>query len=346
MKTPKYWRDREESWQSQQIKDDKQRMSEIKKRMQQAQDEIQKEIDSQWQNFSDGEMITILEARKRASKMDVEKFASKAKRYVKNKDFSSEANRTLKLYNLTMRVNRLELLKANIGLELISLFNDLNIYFNTNLRDIALEEFKRQSGILGLYTPKNGYDSLVDKIVNNSIQDRKYPTFSQSLWQYQSELKADLDKILVRGITQGKNPKTFAKELKALMTDAGKENATFNANRLLISETTKIQSDVQSESYENAGIDEYEYIAEPSACKICSELDGKVFKTKDKESGVNAPGMHPFCKCSTAPRVDDRAFWDDLLRRKVISKDEYKQAFDDRAEANEAIEELIKKRKK
>ncbi|KZK54877.1 hypothetical protein AM2_0389 [Lactococcus cremoris] len=55
--------------------------------------------------------------------------------------------------------------------------------------------------------------------------------------------------------------------------------------------------------------------------------------------------MHPFCRCSTAPHVDDKGLWDDLLDRKVISQDEYKQAFDDRAEADKAIEELRNKRK-
>ena len=61
--------------------------------------------------------------------------------------------------------------------------------------------------------------------------------------------------------------------------------------------------------------------------------------------GINAPNMHPFCRCSTAPHVDYKGFWDDLLDRKVISQDEYKQAFDDRVEADKAIEELRNKRK-
>ena len=74
-------------------------------------------------------------------------------------------------------------------------------------------------------------------------------------------------------------------------------------------------------------------------------MNGKIFKLKDMSPGVNAPNMHPFCRCSTAPHVDDKGFWDDLLERKVINQDEYKQAFDDRTEADKAIEELRNKRK-
>lgn len=43
---------------------------------------------------------------------------------------------------------------------------------------------------------------------------------------------------------------------------------------------------------------------------------------------------------------NDKAFYDSLLKRGVISQDEYKQAFDDRVEADKAIEELRNKRKK
>ena len=57
--------------------------------------------------FQTGRKITRSEAMKRACEMDVKAFYRKAKKYVKEKDFSPTANKELKLYNLTMRVNRL-----------------------------------------------------------------------------------------------------------------------------------------------------------------------------------------------------------------------------------------------
>ena len=87
------------------------------------------------------------------------------------------------------------------------------------------------------------------------------------------------------------------------MTEKGKLNATYNSQRLMITEMTRVQTEVQRLSYKNAGIDEYEFIAEPSACDICKPLDGKIFKLKDMQGGINAPNMHPNCRCSTAPYV-------------------------------------------
>lgn len=319
MNSKDYWREREAKWQKQQIKDDEDRKAEISKRLQYARDQIQKEIDAQWHNFSNGEKITIAEARKRASKMDVEAFSRKAQKYVEDKDFSAEANEQLKLYNLTMRINRLELLKSNIGLELVSSFDDIDKYMASELDQASRAEIERQAGILGMTISDAKASEMVLQAVNGSYQVTDYPTFSESLWQYQSELKSDLDKIIVRSITQGKNPRDFMSEIGKHMTDEGRLNATFNAQRLLISEVTRVQTDIQKMSYDQAKVDEYEYIAEPGACDECAPLDGKIFKVKDMQPGLNAPGMHPFCRCSTAGYVNREAFEADLEARGALA---------------------------
>lgn len=304
MNSQEYWRKREEAWQKQQISDDKKRMQEIASRMQDAQDAIRDEIAKNWDNFSNGQKITLEEAYKRASEMDVKAFAKKAAKYVKEKDFSPEANRELKLYNLTMRVNRLELLKANIGLELVNSFDGVDKYFSSELTKAGMAELKRQAGILEMTLSKDGYGKLVGKVVDGSFNAKDYPTFSENLWRYQSELKADLDKLLIRSISLGRNPKQLSNELSRLLTDNGKENTKYNINRLLVSETTRVQASIQEQSYLDADIEEYEYIAEPSACEVCKPLDGKIFKVSKMMPGLNAPGMHPWCKCSTAPHAD------------------------------------------
>ncbi len=307
MNSEKYWRDREEIWQKQQIKDDKKRMQEIASRMRDAQDAIRDEIGKNWDNFSNGQKITLEEAFKRSSEMDVKAFASKAKKYVNEKDFSKEANRELKLYNLTMRVNRLELLKANIGLELVNSFDGVDKYFSSELTKAGMAELKRQAGILAMTLSKSGYGKFVGKVVDGSFQAKNYPTFSENLWRYQSELKADLDKLLIRGITLGRNPKQLTTELSRLLTDNGKENAKYNIDRLLVSETTRVQASIQEQSYLDAGVEEYEYIAEPNACGTCKPMDGKIFSVRKMMSGLNAPGMHPWCRCSTALHIKGMA---------------------------------------
>ncbi len=253
---------------------------------------------------------------KRASEMDVKAFARKAKKYVKEKDFSPTANKELKLYNLTMRVNRLELLKANIGLELIATFDDLDKYFSNELTKAGLKELQRQAGILDMTISKSDYGKRVEQVLNSSFKAEGFATFSDNLWMYQAELKADLDKLLVRSVTMGRNPKQLAPELAKYLTQEGRENAKFNAQRLMVTETTRVQTGIQEQSYRDAEIDQYVYIAEPTACKnLCDPLSGKIFNVKDMQPGVNAPSLHPFCRCSTAPYVDRDAFEKSLKER-------------------------------
>lgn len=55
-----------------------------------------------------------------------------------------------------MKINRLELLKANIGLEMVSGFDELQKYFDKTLTQQTIEEFRRQAGILGNSVQENG----------------------------------------------------------------------------------------------------------------------------------------------------------------------------------------------
>lgn len=305
MKSQDYFIKREKAWQEQQIKDDKKRMNEIKKRLQYAQDAIQKEIDAQWDSFSNGQKITRSEAMKRASEMDVKAFARKAKKYVKEKDFSPTANKELKLYNLTMRVNRLELLKANVGLELIATFDEMDKYFSSELTSAGLKELQRQAGILDMTISKSDYGKRVEQVLNSSFKAEGFATFSDNLWMYQAELKADLDKLLVRSVTMGRNPKQLAPELAKYLTQEGKENTKFNVQRLMVTETTRVQSGVQKESYLDADIEKYGWVTEPNACQLCKSIaaDGP-YLVSEMEVGKNMMPVHPFDRCSTYPIVD------------------------------------------
>lgn len=295
MKSSDYWRKREEQHIAQTIKDEKQMKKAIADRFQVAIDNINKEIDANWQRFAGKEGVSLSEAKKVSMEMDVKAFARKAKRYVKAKDFSKTANDELRLYNVTMRVNRLELLKSQIGLELIALSDDLDKYTVDLLTNEGIAEAKRQAGILG-ETIFDGYKDFVEAVVNGSFHSA---TFSERIWGNTEAFKAELDKLLVQTVTQGKNPRDMARKLRNLF-----DSSKYEAERLMRTESARVQTEIQNQSYKKYGIDEYEYIAEPTACSICLPLNGKIFKVEDLSPGQNASPMHSNCRCSTAPHVD------------------------------------------
>lgn len=268
-------------------------------------DSVQKEIDAFYGRYADKEGITIAEARKRVSQLDIEAYARKAKQYVQDKNFSDKANAEMKLYNLTMKVNRLELLKSNIGLELVNGFDDLEKLFGEKLTEEGIKEFRRQAGILGdtvTDTDSNKrYEKLADRLARASFHNA---TFSDRIWMHQDLLRNEIDKSLKQALISGRSMERLARDIRNAFG-----TSTKNAQRLMRTEIRRMQTDVAAESYKRNGNEKYEYMAlGQHPCDICSSMNGKIYNVKDMEVGLNAPPMHPNCMCSTAPYVDEKAY--------------------------------------
>ncbi|MDY0394781.1 minor capsid protein [Virgibacillus halophilus] len=305
--TNSYWKKREQDHIAKQLKNDAAIAKRIRQKYMDAMEEIQTQIEAFYGRYSENEGISMSEARKRVGKLDIDKYSKKAKRYVKQKKFTKRANEEMRLYNATMKINRLQLLRLNIELELMAAVSDEERILLQELTKQARSEYQRQAGILG--ESLNYNEMSIATIVNASFLSA---TWSDRLWSNQAALRAELDKLLNRGIVQGKNPRELARDLRKTFN-----TSVYNSERLLRTEMARVQQDVFQDSMKQADIERYEYIAEPTACDVCSALDGKIFKLSDAEPGVNAFPMHPNCRCSQAAYVDREA-WDAELRARGL----------------------------
>lgn len=300
MASQEYWKNRETEAKKHNIQEEAEYNRKIKEIYANMMDEINKEINGFYTKYAAKEGITMAEAKKRVSKLDIAAYERKAKKYVETKDFSNRANEEMRIYNLTMKVNRLELLKANIGLEMVSGFDEMQKYFDKKLTDRTLKEFQRQAGILGKSVLKN--EKYAHAIVNASF---KNATYSDRIWMYQGMLKAELEGLLASGLIREQNPKKLAKHLEKRFGVSA-----YNAERLMVTELARVQTEAQKQSFIRNGFDEYVYVActKGDVCPICKGLDDKHFKVDDMMPGENAPPMHPNCHCSTAAYMDNEAY--------------------------------------
>ena len=307
MDSTTYWRNRETEQRKHDIKDEQEYQKRIEEIYQNMIDEIEKEINGFYGKYARKEGITMAEAKKRAAKLDIEAYGRKAAKYVKEKNFSKQANEEMRLYNLTMKVNRLELLKAQIGLEMVAGFDELQKYYDEKLTDRTIAEFERQAGILGKTIQDNA--KAANAIVNASFHNA---TFSDRIWMYQDMLKNELNSLLQTGLIQGQHPLKLAAHLRKRF---GVSQS--NAERLLITEMARVQTEAQKQSFERNGFEEYTFLALGTACPICRALDGKHFKVSKMMSGTNAPPMHPNCRCSVAAYEDSEDYeeWLDFLSK-------------------------------
>ena len=304
MRRNDYWRKREEEQLKHYLTEESGIQRAIAEKYNYMLYQIQAQINDFYARYARREQITLAEAMQRVSKMDVQAFGAKAKKYVEEKDFSAKANQELRLYNATMRINRLELLKANIGLEMVDGFNDLEHLMDDSLTKRTVDELNRQEDILRreagiLNTTVFDNAKTVRQIVNASFNNA---TWSERIWGNQTQLRNQLASLLTQGLIQGRNPRVLAPELKNMFGVSRR-----NAERLMATELARVQTDAQMESFRRNDIDEYVFISVDTACSHCMALNEKHFPVKDMMPGENAPPIHPNCRCSTAAYVDREA---------------------------------------
>lgn len=319
MNSKEYWRKREEEALTKYKKSEAEYDKEIERIYADMLDNCNAQINAFYGKYADKEGITLVEAKKRVKTADIKEYERKAARYVRDASldrkanggktnkkgyyFSPKAEEEMRLYNLTMKVNRLEMLKANIGIELIKGHDELDKFMGEILQGRTEEELKRQAGILGKTIRNNA--QLAHTIPNASFHNA---TYSDRVWMYHDLMKADLEKLLKTGLIQGKNPRQLARELEKYVMGDAKGGAKFNAERLMRTELARVQTEAQKQSFEKNGFTQYEFIANKNCCDICQEKDGKHFKVKDMMPGENAAPMHPHCRCSVAAYEDSKEY--------------------------------------
>lgn len=293
-----YWRDREETQRATYIRTEEEEMREINQIYNEMYRWAEREISAFYGRYADAEGIDITEAKRRVSQMDIEAYERLAKQYVADRDFSDRANQEMRLYNATMRINRMELLKAQMGLKMVDGFNDIDKHYEKIATDRAVQEIQRMSGILG----NTLTDVQTAKIAKNIVNADFYnATFSERIWMHADNLKDALATELNKGFISGVSSQKMAQNIKKQFEVSYKD-----AHRLVVTELRRIQTDVAKDNYERQGIEEYEYMAvNPNACPICKDLDGKVYKVSEMQAGLNAPPIHPNCHCTTAPKVNE-----------------------------------------
>ena len=271
---------------------------EIERLYKQSLREVQKEIEFQYNKYATEHGFTLADAKRRLSKADAREWMEANDNWKAN-PHSVEAQEDYELIDAKAQINRLELIKAKIGLLLLEHQEVLDEYFHGRLTEEAVRELEKQAGIFGDFIGVN-LPERIEAMVNEPFYDA---VWSDRIWQYQDDLKHDLEKMLTKALVIGRNPKhpEFVKELQKTFGVS-----QYRAETLLVTEMARVQTSAQKFSFLHNGYEEYEFICcgggaggNPNdPCKDCQELDGQVFKVSEMQPGENAAPKHPGCHCS------------------------------------------------
>ncbi|WP_270649101.1 minor capsid protein [Limosilactobacillus mucosae] len=301
-----YWEERakqEEAWQLKQLENDAEFGKLLETYYNQAIDDISDSIEKELNRVGKDQVtqmdVKAYETKAKSIVAEAEKMRANGQK-VTYADFSDQVNQRLKVYNATMRINRLEHLKSEVGLDMLR----ANIKVDSSLRDKLSGDYQkeviRQAGIMmdsAQRSPWTGKDAA--KIL---MAQTNGATFSQRLWADQDALKAKLDQVLSVGMIQGQNPRKMATRLREQVKTAV-SNQRYVTERLARTESARIQNSVQLESIKKHGYNYVQWVAEPKACPAC-----RAIASRDSGFGegvykvAKVPKIpddtHPNCRCS------------------------------------------------
>lgn len=323
-----YWEKREQRQRELYIKEEAQQQKELERIYSEMYRWAEDEINRFYGKYADAEGIDITEAMKRVSQLDISEYEKLAKEYVKDRNFSDRANAEMRLYNATMKINRLEMLKARIGLHLVDGINTLDDYYEQVITDRTREEIERQAGILGETVSVADTTKRAENIVNASFFNA---TYSDRIWSHQDRLRSMISVELQRGLIAGVGSREMARRIKKEY-----DVSMSDAHRLMVTELRRVQTDVAMDSYKQSGVERYVYLAvNPRACPICRALNGKDYPVEGAEIANEdhpLPPMHPRCHCTTAPYVDEDEYnmWLEWLNKGGSTSDWNKMSLSER----------------
>ena len=96
--------------------------------------------------------------------------------------------------------------------------------------------------------------------------------WSTDIWTHQAALRSDLLAIMRQSLLKQENPMSSVKYIR------DKYNVfNYQSERILRTEGARVSAEQQKHDIINAGYDKMQWVASAGACRICIDLDGKVF---------------------------------------------------------------------
>lgn len=171
---------------------------------------------------------------------------------------------------------------------------------------------------------KNFY-SINDNIVQEFVDVPwcNGENFSTRIWNDTQRVAEYINRDMAQAFARGDSYDRIVKDVRRRF---GVNRS--NAYRLVFTEGTYVMAESSIKPFEE-DFTQYEYspILDGKTCEICRALNGKIFEISERQPGVNFPPMHPWCRCTWLPYVED---WDKWM-------DNYEQRHRGEAERGESV---------
>ena len=189
---------------------------------------------------------------------------------------------------------------------LVTKINSLiDTLYKNNKKNIT-EAFTELYEVMDIEASKDidaNFNAINQNKVNEVIEDDWAGlTLSERIEEHKRKLNLSIKEEILKGIKRGDSLQNISR----IISDKFDISYT-NTMRLVRTEASRVMNEATLNNYKENGIKKYEYMAylDSKTSKQCKSLDGKVFNIEDAKAGVNLPPMHPNCRSTIIPFLEN-----------------------------------------
>lgn len=300
MQSDTYWNKRLQELDASLSKDEKQLFSELSKYYEQEYAALDKEIAAYYAKYGEENVIAfrtlLLELPDADKQLLLQNMDEFAKQY-------PEFAELLPVRESIYKLNRLEGLQTSSVLQQLKIGAIEQTKFREHFEKQALKYANYAAEQLGFGTNFYRIDSeMLQVVIGNPWCNGK--DFSERIWANREALAQTLQNEIANGLIRGEDYKTMSRILQQKFENTSQKQA----ERLVFTEDTYLSNEAKIRPFErNAAYTHYEYLCveDHRTCETCRALSGQTFEISKRNAGLNFPPMHPWCRCTVMPVVED-----------------------------------------
>lgn len=302
MQSDTYWSKRLQELDVSLSKDEKQLFSELSKYYEQEYAALDKEIAAYYAKYGEENVIAfrtlLLELPDADKQLLLQNMDEFAKQYPEFADL-------LPVRESIYKLNRLEGLQTSIVLQQLKIGAIEQSKFREHFEKQVLKYANYAAEQLGFGTNFYRIDSeMLQVVIGNPWCNGK--DFSERIWANREALAQTLQNEIANGLIRGEDYRTMSRILQQKFENTSQKQA----ERLVFTEDTYLSNEAKIRPFErNAAYTHYEYLCveDHRTCETCRALSGQTFEISKRNAGLNFPPMHPWCRCTVMPAVEDLA---------------------------------------
>lgn len=310
MQSDTYWSKRLQELDASLSKDEKQLFSELSKYYEQEYAALDKEIAAYYAKYGEENVIAfrtlLLELPDADKQLLLQNMDEFAKQY-------PEFAELLPVRQSIYKLNRLEGLQTSSVLQQLKIGAIEQTKFREHFEKQVLKYANYAAEKLGFGTNFYRIDSeMLQVVIGNPWCNGK--DFSERIWANREALAQTLQNEIANGLIRGEDYRTMSRILQQKFENTSQKQA----ERLVFTEDTYLSNEAKIRPFErNAAYTHYEYLCveDHRTCETCRALSGQTFEISKRNAGLNFPPMHPWCRCTVMPVVEDL----ETIKRRLTS---------------------------